>query len=84
MGVLPLQFLPGQTAQSLGLTGLEEYDLAGIAPGIAPGQQVTVCARRPDGTGTTFTALLRLDTAVEVEYYRNGGILHTILRRMLH
>jgi aconitate hydratase len=83
MGVLPLQFLPGQNAQSLGLTGLEEYDIAGIAAGLAPGQQVTVRARRADGTETTFTALLRLDTAVEVEYYRNGGILHTILRRIL-
>ena len=84
MGVLPLQFMPGQNAQALGLTGLEEYDVSGIAAGLAPGQQVTVRARRPGGTDTTFSALVRLDTAAELEYYRNGGILHTVLRRMLH
>ena len=83
MGVLPLQFLPGQNAATLGLTGLEEYQIAGIAAALTPGQQVTVRARRPDGAETTFSALLRLDTVSEVEYYRNGGILHTILRRML-
>jgi len=83
MGILPLQYLPGQSAQTLGLTGLEEYDLTGIAGGLAPGRQITVRACRPDGTDSTFSVLVRLDTAAEVEYYRNGGILHTILRRML-
>ncbi len=86
MGVLPLQFLPGQNSQTLGLTGLEEYDIAGIAGiGIdpAPGHHVAVHARRADGSETIFTALIRLDTAVELEYYRNGGILHTILRRIV-
>jgi len=82
MGVLPLQFLPGQNAQGLGLTGLEEYHITGIAD-LAPGHRITVRARRGDGSDITFTAIVRLDTAVELEYYRNGGILHTILRRIL-
>jgi aconitate hydratase len=82
MGVLPLQFQAGDSADSLGLTGREVFDITGIAGELAPGQAVTVRARREDGTETTFAALARLDTPVEVEYYRNGGVLHTILRRM--
>jgi aconitate hydratase len=82
MGVLPLQFQSGENVQSLGLTGHEEFDIVGIGGGLKPGQQLTVRARRPDGA-VTFTAIARLDTPVEVEYYRNGGVLHTILRRMI-
>jgi len=82
MGVLPLQFKEGDSVDSLGLTGYEVLDVSGIAGELTPGQEVTVRARREDGTDTTFTALARLDTPVEVEYYRNGGVLHTILRRM--
>ena len=82
MGVLPLQFRPGEGATELGLTGEEVFDISGIALGLAPGQEVQVHARRPDGTSVEFQALVRLDTPVEVEYYRNGGVLHTILRRM--
>jgi aconitate hydratase len=83
MGVLPLQFRDGESTESLGLTGHEVLTILGLARELTPGQQVTVRARREDGTETSFTALARLDTPVEVEYYRNGGVLHTILRRMV-
>ncbi len=82
MGVLPLQFQPGENAESLGLSGREVFDITGIANELEPGQEVTVCGRREDGTETIFMAVARLDTPVEIEYYRNGGVLHTILRRM--
>ncbi len=82
MGVLPLQFEAGQGVESLGLSGHEVFDITGVEDGLEPGQRVNVRAQGQDGTETTFTAIVRLDTPVEVEYYRNGGVLHTILRRM--
>jgi len=82
MGVLPLEFIDGASAQSLGLTGREVYDLTGIANGLAPGCTVQVAATADDGTVTRFTARARLDSDVDVEYYRNGGILQTVLRKM--
>jgi aconitate hydratase len=78
-----MQFLPAQNVQSLGLTGQEVFDITGLAGELEPGQQVTVCAVRADGGEVTFAVTARLDTPVEVEYYRNGGVLHTILRRMV-
>jgi aconitate hydratase len=84
MGVLPLQFQTGDSAESLGLTGEEIFDISGIEGDLVPGQQVSVCARREDGSQVTFSVVARLDTPVEVDYYRNGGVLHTILRRMIH
>ena len=81
MGVLPLQFLEGQTADSLGLTGLESYDVA-VDDSVEPLQTVTVTATSDAGDKTTFDATVRIDTPVEVDYYRNGGILHTVLRRL--
>ena len=83
MGVLPLQFQNGQSWQSLGLTGYELYDIEGISDGMSPRQEVTVRAHGPDGSTQTFTMIARLDTPVEVNYYRNGGILHTVLRSMI-
>jgi aconitate hydratase len=83
MGVLPLEFQVGEGVSSLGLNGHEVFDITGIEEGIRPGQLVTVRAERNDGTELKFSALARLDTPVEVEYYRNGGVLHTILRRMV-
>ncbi|MDH7499399.1 MAG: aconitate hydratase AcnA [candidate division NC10 bacterium] len=83
MGVLPLQFQAGRNAQSLGLTGQELFDLEGMNDGIQPRQEVAVYARRPHGQMVTFSAMARLDTPVEVEYYRNGGILQTVLRKLL-
>ena len=83
MGVLPLQFETGESADSLGLTGTEIYDITGIACDLRPGQLVTVRAVHNDGSERIFKAVSRLDTPVEVEYYRRGGVLHTILCKML-
>ncbi|BDG59648.1 aconitate hydratase AcnA [Caldinitratiruptor microaerophilus] len=83
MGVLPLQFKEGQSWKSLGLTGRETLDIAGIAGELRPRQDVEVVARREDGGEVRFTVTLRLDSVVEIEYYRNGGILQTVLRRIV-
>jgi aconitate hydratase len=80
MGVLPLQYEPGTTRQSLGLTGREAISIAGIAKGLAPGGKVAVAATAADGKVTTFQAIVRLNSAVELDYFRNGGILHRVLR----
>ena len=82
MGVLPLQFEEGDTPQSLGLTGRETFDILGISEALAPHARLTVVARTGDGHETSFSTVARLDSAVDVEYYRNGGILHTVLRRI--
>jgi aconitate hydratase len=82
MGVLPLEFVEGQTPESLGLTGHETFDLTGIADGLEPHCLVDVKATAEDGTVTEFKAKARLDSDVDVEYYRNGGILQTVLRKM--
>ncbi len=81
MGVLPLQFEPGQDAASLGLTGKEEFSIAGIAEGLTPGAKLTVKATL-DGQEKAFTVLCRIDTPNELDYYRNGGILHYVLRSL--
>ncbi len=83
MGILPLQFKPGQNAESLGLSGKERLTIQGISGKLTPRQDVTVEVERPDGTRTSFVATARLDTPVEINYYRNGGILQTVLRKML-
>jgi len=77
MGVLPLQFRAGESAESLGLTGEEVYEIEAAGK---PGQTISVVAREPSGKQKTFSVLARIDTAVELEYYRNGGILPTVLR----
>ena len=81
MGVLPLQFLDGQTRQSLGLTGDDAFTIEGIA-NLQPRQTVTVKVTRADGSSFTFEALCRIDTANELEYFNNGGILHYVLRKL--
>ncbi|WP_263588166.1 aconitate hydratase AcnA [Sphingopyxis sp. GC21] len=81
MGVLPLQFLEGQTRETLGLTGDDSFTITGIAD-IKPRQTVTVEVTRPDGSTFSFDTLCRIDTANEVEYYMNGGILHYVLRKL--
>jgi aconitate hydratase len=83
MGVLPLQLKAGDTAESLGLTGQEKLTIRGLAGRIAPRQDVTVEVERASGPASAFAATVRLDTPVEVDYYRNGGILQTVLRKML-
>jgi len=83
MGVLPLQFKPRENSDTLGLTGKEVISVLGLADALAPGQEVKVVARREDGSQVEFSTVARLDTAIEVKYFRNGGILHTVLRSML-
>ena len=81
MGVLPLQFKDGDSRQSLGLTGDDAFTIKGVA-GLKPRQDVEVEVTRPDGSTFTFTALCRIDTANEVEYFNNGGILQYVLRKL--
>jgi aconitate hydratase len=81
MGVLPLQYLPGQTAASIGLDGTETFAV-NVDDALQPRQKVEVTATKADGTKVQFETLCRIDTPVEVDYYRNGGILHTVLRKM--
>jgi aconitate hydratase len=83
MGVLPLQFRNGDTRQSLGLTGMETFSVAGISAGLRPGQILNVHGRRGDGSEFSFDVLCRIDTPIEVEYYRHGGILPYVLRLLL-
>ena len=83
MGVLPLEFVAGENAESLGLTGREVYDIAGLSDDLQPLQDVTVTATDEDGNVKSFSATVRIDTPVEIDYYRNGGILHTVLRGFL-
>jgi aconitate hydratase len=83
MGVLPLQYLGGQNAETLGLTGAETFAITGISGGLEPRQRVEVTATADDGTATRFHAIVRIDAPAELEYYRNGGILHTVLRELV-
>lgn len=84
MGVLPLQFSDGQSWKSLNLNGSETFDIPGLNDNIGPGQTLTVHAVKPDGEITRFEVIVRLDSVVDVEYYRNGGILQTVLRQILN
>ncbi len=81
MGVLPLEFPKGQDADSLGLDGTEVFDIA-VDDSLTPGQGIGVTATKADGTIVTFTATARVDTPIEVDYLRHGGILHMVLREM--
>ncbi|MBI5017199.1 MAG: aconitate hydratase AcnA [Deltaproteobacteria bacterium] len=83
MGVLPLQFRPGETAGSLGLTGKELFDVEGAEGALEPGQELRVTARSAGGSTTTFAVIVRINTPVEAEYYRHGGILPMVLRGLL-
>ncbi|HZA14935.1 MAG TPA: aconitate hydratase AcnA [Myxococcaceae bacterium] len=82
MGVLPLQFEAGQDAQSLGLTGKETYDISGVAQDLIPGKRLQLSARGEKGE-KKFTALCRIDTPNELDYYRHGGILQYVLRQLV-
>jgi aconitate hydratase len=82
MGILPCQFLDGQDAQSLGLTGLERYDIGGVAEA-GPGRKLPVVATADDGKITKFEVLCRIDTPNEVDYYKHGGILVYVLRQLV-
>jgi aconitate hydratase len=83
MGVLPLQFVEGQTWKSLALTGEETYEILGLDDSLKPRSQITVKATSPDGQSKTFQAAVRIDTPVELDYYKNGGILQTVVRKLL-
>ncbi|HUX38229.1 MAG TPA: aconitate hydratase AcnA [Rectinemataceae bacterium] len=83
MGVLPLRFVEGQNAASLGLDGSELVDIEGLADGMVPRAVLTVKASKADGKVVTFKAEALLNTKVEVNYFRNGGILHTVLRALV-
>ena len=81
MGVLPLQFKDGESRQSHGITGDESFTIKGVAD-LSPRQMIEVEMTRADGSSETFEVLCRIDTANEMEYYRNGGILHYVLRKL--
>ena len=82
MGVLPLQFQPGDSAASLGLTGRETYSIRGLADGLSPRQRLTVETRGEGGEERRFEAIARLDGPIDVGYYEQGGILPAVLRRL--
>src|SRR5690606_6137464 len=83
MGVLPLEFKAGTSAQSLNLDGSETFDFTGLEPEITPRQDVTMTIRRKNGKTETVPLTLRIDTAIEVDYYLHGGILPYVLRELL-
>ena len=82
MGILPLQLSVGQSWESLGLTGEEVFDIPDLADAMTPGCQLIVRATAADGRVIEFSTKVRIDTPVELEYYRNGGILQTVLRKL--
>ena len=83
MGVLPLQFMEGTSAQSLGLDGSETFSLTGLSESIQPGQTLTLEIKKADGKTQTVPVKLRIDTPIEVDYYRHGGILPFVLRELM-
>jgi aconitate hydratase len=83
MGVLPLQFPEGTTAQSLGLDGSEKFSITGLSDSIKPGQQVTLEIENRNGKRRALPVKLRIDTPIEIDYYRHGGILPFVLRQLL-
>ncbi|HSR30082.1 MAG TPA: aconitase family protein, partial [Anaerolineae bacterium] len=83
MGILPLAFQDGQNAESLGLSGDESFDIPDVLGDLQPGSTVSVAATRPNGERVDFTATVLLHTEVEANYFRNGGILHTVLRNLM-
>jgi aconitate hydratase len=83
MGVLPLQFKEGQSAGSLGLDGTETFDLEGLDGGVSPMQDVTLTVRRGNGETEKVPLTLRIDTPIELEYYKGGGILPFVLRQLI-
>jgi len=83
MGILPLQYLPGESSVTLGLSGREAFSVLGIADGLHPHQELMVTATADDGRETRFRAIARLDGEIDATYYRNGGVLQTVLRRLV-
>jgi aconitate hydratase len=83
MGVLPLQFAEGASVQSLGLNGSESYSITGLSDSIRPGQSLTLEIKRASGESQSVPVKLRIDTPIEIDYYRHGGILQFVLRQLL-
>ena len=83
MGVVPLQFINGESAQSLGLSGRERYSISGIGGNVQPGAELTVTAIADDGASKQFNVLCRVDTEIEAQYYEHGGLLPYVLRQMI-
>ncbi|MDI6403116.1 aconitate hydratase, partial [Balneolaceae bacterium ANBcel3] len=83
MGVLPLRYEPGESRESLGLTGKESFSISGISNGLSPNKELDVVAEKEDGSKVTFKAIAQLNSEVEIAYYQNGGILQYVLRRFL-
>ena len=83
MGIVPLQFKPGENLQSLGLTGFEKFDVRGISSGLKLRQNLSVRATSDDGKVKEFAVTCRIDTPAELDYYRHGGILEYVLRQLL-
>jgi len=83
MGLLPLEFLSGESADTLGLTGEEIFEVPDLDEGLRPQKILKIRARKADGSVKEFPCLCRLDTPVEIDYYRNGGVLQTVLRKLL-
>ena len=83
MGILPLEFTDGKTWKALGLDGSETFDISGLGDDLQPRSTIQVHATKSDGTKISFDAAVRIDTPVEMDYYRNGGILQTVLRNLL-
>jgi aconitate hydratase len=83
MGVLPLEFLPDENLKTLGLSGLEIFDIDGLAQNFTPRKKMKIRARAANGAEKTFTAITRVDTPFELAYYQHGGILQYVLRQML-
>jgi len=83
MGVLPLQFREGTTAQSLRLDGQETYDVIGLSPALKPQQDLTLRITRKDGSSEDVSVRCRIDTPIEIDYYQHGGILPYVLRQIL-
>ena len=83
MGVIPLQFLDGEGSESLGLDGTEIFSVADLTDAVRPNQILTVLAVAADGSEKTFQVKSRLDSKIEIDYYRNGGILQYVLRQFL-
>jgi aconitate hydratase len=83
MGIVPLQFKAGDNLKSLGLTGFEKFDVAGISAGLKLRQELTVKAASDDRKVTEFKVICRIDTPAELDYYRHGGILEYVLRQLL-
>jgi aconitate hydratase len=84
MGILPLQFHEGTSAQTLGLDGTESYDIVGLGEDLRPRQELTLHITRRDGSSQDVTVKVRIDTPIEVDYYRHGGILPFILRQLIN